>query len=232
MKIKKRTSLFSAGQAQNLLVYSLRRKMTVYFSLLFIMSFIIFELITFFGLPFTGFRGQYKNQQSDVFRNLNLVADLKKDYLGQWVKERLYDGKVFSEDEKLRTNITMLKTIIREYRASGMNHQELWLRVRQENIFASIIQQLNLIIKLHPMNEKIEVVDLRTRVIIASTIDDDLGKNIFKKYSFSHSIKPKDGLSIGIVEFGKTSHFHLVFPFPVEELKPGNNDGRKISAVL
>ena len=232
MKIKKRTSIFSAGQAQNLPVYSLRAKMMVYFSLLFITSFVIFELITLFGLPFTGFKGQYKNQQSDMFRNLNLVADLKKDYLEHWIKERFYDGKTFSEDEKIRTNITMLETIIREYKTSGMDNQELWVRVQQENIFTLIAKQLRLIIKRHPTYEKVEVVDLKTGVTIASTKNDDLGKNIFKKYSFSESIKQNVGLSIGILESRKTSHYHLLFPFPVEGLKLDNNDGRKSSATL
>ena len=57
---------------------SIRSKMLIYFGSMFILILIIYVLSEIFGIPFTTFKGEYNQHQSEVFRNLNLFADLKK----------------------------------------------------------------------------------------------------------------------------------------------------------
>ena len=54
---------------------NLRWKMLIYFGLMFVSMLILLNLIELYGIPFTKIKGEYVEQQQEIFNNLNLVAD-------------------------------------------------------------------------------------------------------------------------------------------------------------
>lgn len=232
MEIEKTKNLVSDNPIQKLPFFSLRAKMILYFGLLFFVSFASFELLTLFGIPFTKYEGELERLQSDVFRNLNLVADLKKELIEKWIKERIQDSAIFSERMTIRAAVTELLDKIGEFQASGVKGRELWARARQEDIYKSLIRELKLISKHQFFYKKIEIADAGTGLVIASTSNADLGKDIFRKYSFSEKKALVDAFAINTEKIPKSGEFHLLVSHPIMDLKTYNDHDDKVVAIL
>ncbi len=54
-------------------VFSIRTRMLINFGLLLVVSLLVAELVHLYGVPFTGYGGEYQERKADVIRNLNLV---------------------------------------------------------------------------------------------------------------------------------------------------------------
>ena len=93
---------------------SIRSKMLLYFGFAFTTILVMYTLSEIYGIPFTRFVGKYKEQQSEVFKNLSTVADMKKERLMHWLKERRGDTRVLSRSIAIKTHIESLMPIIKE----------------------------------------------------------------------------------------------------------------------
>ncbi|MFH1243776.1 MAG: hypothetical protein V1689_15660, partial [Pseudomonadota bacterium] len=70
---------------------SLRSMMFIVFGGLSVVVIIGVSLIRSFGLPFLGINGEYQDLMAESVDELNLIADLKKERLQFWLKERQVD---------------------------------------------------------------------------------------------------------------------------------------------
>jgi signal transduction histidine kinase len=165
--------------------FSIRSKMLIYFGSMFIMILIIFVLSEIFGIPFTTFRGEYKQHQSEVFRNLNLFADLKKERLLRWVKERRDDSKVLSESTIIRSHVASLLPLVNENFIYSVVGNGLQAELQKEIPYKALTQYLNLVKTTYGVYDKIQIANASNGIIITSTRDHELGMDISQHDSFS-----------------------------------------------
>ena len=181
---------YSENPTQRGFFFGIRLKMLLYFGLMFIAILVTLKLFEIFGIPFTNFGGEYRQHQTEVLRNLNMVADLKKERLMRWVEERRDDTKVLSESKILRSFIARLIPVIKENIANGMKEDELWEKVKGEKTHQALTQHLDLVRKSYGVYDRIQVAVAPTGRIIASTRNEDLGTNISLQDYFSKVLRP------------------------------------------
>ncbi len=169
---------------------SIRSKMLIYFGSMFILILIIYVLSEIFGIPFTTFKGEYKQHQSEVFRNLNLFADLKKERLLSWMKDRRADTRILSKSNVIKFYVASLQSVIHENIVNGVQERELWNKLRKEKSYQALTQHLIIDKTSHGVYDSIQIADASTGIIIASTQDEDLGIGISENASFSNVLKP------------------------------------------
>jgi len=170
--------------------FGIRSKMLLYFGLMIAAILVVHELSELFGIPFTNYGGEYSQHQTEVLRNLNLVADLKKERLVRWVEERRDDAKVLSESKILRSFVAGIIPVIKENIANGMKEDELWEEVKGEKTHQTLTQHLNLVKTAYGVYDRIQIADTLTGRVIASTQNEDLGTDISLQDSFSKVLRP------------------------------------------
>lgn len=164
---------------------SIRSKMLIYFGSMFLMILIIFVLSELFGVPFTTFKGEYKQHQSEVFQNLNMVADLKKERLLRWIEERRDDSKILTESSMIKSYIASLLPVINENIGNGVRRNELQDKLQNDKSYQALTQHLNLVKTAYGVYDKIQIANASNGIIIASTHNEDLGIDIYQHDFFS-----------------------------------------------
>ncbi len=170
------------------LFISIRSKILIYFGSMFTIALALFILSEMFGIPFTHFKGEYERYQSDVFRNLNLVADLKKERLEDWVKERRGDARVLSESTMIKSYVGTLLPLVDENIVNGVTGNELQIKLQKEASYQGLSQYLSLVCTTYGVYDKIQIANLLNRTIVASTRDQEPGMNISQSDAFSKII--------------------------------------------
>ncbi|HEB73083.1 MAG TPA: HAMP domain-containing protein [Nitrospirae bacterium] len=220
----------ASNQPQRRPFFSLRHKMLVYFGLLFAVSLVVIELVSLFGAPYTDYEGEFYYQQNGIFRSLNHVADSKKKYLVSLIEERRNNIMALAKSGMLRDDGSKLHALFGKFTASGMQGGALWSAIRKEKSFKMIVGHIKLLKRQYKMYEKIEIADIATGVVIASTDDDDLGENVFRKYAFMAS---RENRNLSKISFDKTGNdFGLRLVEPVLDIKTDASGENQIILVL
>ncbi len=170
------------------LFLSIRSKMLIYFGSIFTIALTLFVLSEMFGIPFTDFKGEYERHQSEVFRNLNLVADLKKERLKNWIEERRGDARVLSESTMIRSHVTSLLPLVNENIVNGVAGNELQTELQKKLPYQALTQYLNMVKKTYGVYDKIQIANVLNGTIITSTRNQELGMDISQHDSFSRII--------------------------------------------
>ncbi|HDY66611.1 MAG TPA: HAMP domain-containing protein [Candidatus Scalindua sp.] len=218
----------SENPTQRGFFFGIRSKMLLYFGLMTIAILVTLKLFEIYGMPFTNFGGEYSHHQSEALRNLNLVADLKKERLLHWVEERRDDAKVLSESKILRSFVARLIPVIKENIANDMKEDELWEKVKGEKTHQVLTQHLNLVKKSYGVYDRIQVAVAPTGRVIVSTQNEDLGTDISLQDSFSKILRP--GYS-EFMDIDKDPVSGILRLFISRTIDLDDNEG-KISAVL
>jgi signal transduction histidine kinase/HPt (histidine-containing phosphotransfer) domain-containing protein/ActR/RegA family two-component response regulator len=160
--------------------HSLRTKFLVAFILVFAVTFLASGLISTYGLPFSSISGWLGSAKQNTVKNLNLVADLKKERLLLWFSERLGDAQVIAESKIIQTNIPDLlasaSTIDQEHR----NGNKSPIEIRDEDALKKIISFLTSVQHAYADNQQalyqvIRVVSVKTGRVLVSTNADEAG---------------------------------------------------------
>ncbi len=154
---------------------SVRTRLIVSFSMLFIIVLVALELATLMGIPFTGFAGRRGLQKAEAFASLNLVADLKKDRLTLWLRERRDDVHVWSDNALVRNAVADLHGAIDRLSREGNAGEALWASVQAEDSFRDLLQCFNNVADTYDGYEYIQIADAQTGMITVSTRQVDLG---------------------------------------------------------
>lgn len=189
---------------------NLRSKMLVYFGLLTVLTIVALKWVDFYGMPFTSFGGYYKIWQSEEFRQLSLVADLKKDRLLRWIAERRGDAKAVAGNRLLGTQVAILRATIWKNIENGMDGEELWIIARNNRSHQIAMQILNMTMTAYyGVYENIQIADAETGIIIVATRDTDLGASVFEENYFTEALDLGEGyINIGeCPQTGKTELF-------------------------
>jgi PAS domain S-box-containing protein len=157
-------------------VYSLQSKIAFLFVILLTIVLVTAMTVRIYGLPFTSFKGEYAQRQKEILNNLNLVADLKKIRLSNWLKERDYDTQVIADSELFRNTVTALCLTSATLRQQGLSGQALWTALQENENYQSLKQHLVSVKKTYGIYETIQLVDSLTGKVIASTDATELGE--------------------------------------------------------
>ncbi len=177
---------------------SIRTKMLLYFGSMIAFVVLVLVLIDFYGIPFTTHMGVYKEEQTKAFQNLNLVADIKKERLLRWMKERINDTKALAESSLTSSCVTSLLQLINENKANGVNQDALLVELQEDKSYYTLVQQLNLVKAAYGVYKKALIADVSTGIIIASTQKEDLGMDISLHNSFNDIIQTGSHETISI----------------------------------
>ncbi len=163
--------------------FSIRSKMLIYFGLMFLVILTMFVLSDMYGIPFTNFRGSYKQEQSKVFQNLNLFADLRKERLKNWIGERRGDARALSESTMIRSNVASLLPLV-----NGVEENGFQTELQKEAPYQTLKQYLNLVKRTYGVYDKIQIIDALNGTIMISTQNQESGMDISQNDSFSKII--------------------------------------------
>lgn len=139
--------------------YTLRGQILGSFLFLLACALALITAISLFGIPGTQFPGIIKETERGSFAALNLVADLKKERLGQWMRERRSDMQLVAKNPLVAD---LLHSHAKDIAASALSleHQ----RNRQK-----LTNYLREIQNTHKIYEKIEIFDAITGRHLATT---------------------------------------------------------------
>ncbi|MBI5186424.1 MAG: HAMP domain-containing protein [Nitrospinae bacterium] len=207
--------------------HGLRWRMILSFGLLFSVILAGMELVEIFGVPFTPLKGKYDQRKAEVFRNLSLVADLKKERLELWLKERLGDSKVLSG---------ILRTGLAEWRAMDMEktagvHSEEFLKAEEKTLqylSGKLSEKLAIIKDSYGIYEKIKVADHQSGIVIASAFQEDMGTVVYRPDLLRLALESKDSAAMDIGKdpvTGETLLYLYRSIQPAAGLKQGEDEG-------
>ena len=206
---KEYTTKRSNVSAEKGIFFSLRSKMLIYFGLLVVLTIAALKWMELYGIPLTSFGGEYKTWQSEEFKQLSLVADLKKERLLHWIDERKGDTKAVADNMLLGSQVALLHSIIQEHIDSGMDDEELWMMTQNERTYQSVVQFLDLIrTAYYGRYEHIRIADAETGIIMVATRSIDLGHNVSEESFFTEALR-FDGSCVNIGKCPQTGKIEL-----------------------
>ena len=153
-----------------------RSRMVLSFGALFALTVVGMLLLELYGLPGTGLRGEMSRLRSEEVKDLDLVANLKKERLMRWLEERRDNVAVLAQSTVVGSQVLQLGAVMRDRIAAGSEGDELWTAVRQEQVFRDLVQHLNVVKSSYGVYDSIQIIDVETATIIGSTDAADLGR--------------------------------------------------------
>lgn len=207
--------------------FSIRSKMNLYFGLMFVIIWMVVNLFEMYGIPFTKYGGEISQHKSITFKQLNLVADLKKERLLRWIEERKDDAAVLSNSGITMFYVSKILQLIRENVVSDKKNYKIWAELQGEKMIQDLTQHLNLVKLTYGVYDLIQITDASTGLIIASTNKDDLGMDISGSNLFSETLhKSFNNEIINVYKDQLSNNLKLSISRTI------NIDDNKVAAVL
>lgn len=149
--------------------FSLRMKVLISFGLLFIITLTGITLITSYGLPLSDFHGEFNNQQAQYFRQLGLLADLKKAQLLGWLEERRSDLRLMAQTPVIENQAIQLHELLHREANQGLATDRFLSKVRTNDLFKEVQEQLVRIRDAYSDFEIVSIADYHLGTIMVSS---------------------------------------------------------------
>ena len=201
--------------------HSMRSKFLFAFLTVFLTAFLGAGFIAVKGLPFLGFEGWQSNAKKEAIKRLELVADLEKERLYQWFRERIADAQLIAENQTIRMNAPILfsapgsvvpRATSEEAYGSEITGMQPY---NQASAFLLSIQQANKQGRL-TIYTAIRIVDVASGRIVVSTRGDETG-SIFSLNDrlMNLVVRTRKSYISDVVDDGQTEHPHFDTGYPV-----------------
>jgi signal transduction histidine kinase len=214
-------------------LFSLRSKMAVSFGLLFVTVLVVVSLVRTFGIPFTEDSGSYGQERSDVLKNLSLIADLKKERLLFWLQERRSDSLILSLNEAVESSVRNLQDVVEKDLKKGGSSASLRADMFSRKSFHVLQRQLKLVLSAYKVYQKIQIADVRSRLIVASTEEKDLGTDVSGNRFFRNALLAKGKASIDLEKTQTGGKTYLVISrIIVDSSKAGTGNEMALGVVI
>lgn len=210
------TTLKPISRIARFFLFTIRSKIVTCFVLLFSLMLILQNLVYVYGIPFTSYPGEYLVHQSEELTNLSMLADMKKKLMINWFSEWEYDAKIFATNNVIKSQVKLLLTMIGKETESGTSGKDLWYKVKNEEFFNVLQEQIVLLKNTHLLYKNIQIVRISTGVIIVSDKKSETGRNISEFYTGAFALSLNKEKTIG---FGKevatgTLNLHVIHTIP------------------
>lgn len=165
--------------------YSLRSWLFMVFGGFLIVMFVTISLIRSFGIPWIGLNGSYQDIQAHTVEEFNLLADLKKEHLQLWLRERRSDLDLLAKNQ----DMVQAVGIINQAHRMGMELAEL-LPLAEYRLLES---RLRATVSQYPSLTALHLIDPVSMMIVVSSSPKFLQRppaNEAKFVRFVHSTRP------------------------------------------
>jgi PAS domain S-box-containing protein len=152
----------------------IRAKMLLFFGGAVAVSLVFLSYLNLFGVPFTGIKGSYRIHRDEVIQKINDVADLKKENIEHWFKERTNHIKVFAGN----TEIDVISARFKNGMAHGEDKSSLFKEVRNTAEYIKILQRAKTVLNNNPDYLEIRIADIKTGLVVFSTDEKNTGKDL------------------------------------------------------
>lgn len=156
--------------------FSLRKKLLISFGTLFAVSLFLIELAGFYGIPFTGNQGRYSIQKAEAYRDLESLADSKKELLQLWLNERRADVQLVAQDEAFRQVVERINKTLDAKDAPTVTNEIFRQRLAASSDWQWLNRRLKEIRESHP-NSAIDIISVKSGRVIACSRDEHVGEN-------------------------------------------------------
>ena len=146
-------------------------------------------LVQRYGIPFTPFRGEFQNRLAAASRQLNLVADIKQEYLKRWVEERKDDARLIADSGLVREGLQKLLTAVpaNPVPSQGAPAERTPTRAAASE---GLNQHLKLVAATgRTMYAAVRIADVRTGRVVASSRVEDLGLDVSGVADYKRAIQ-------------------------------------------
>ena len=185
--------------------------MLISFGALFAVTLLAVNVVRLFGVPFTTYSGSYDHELSQVVRNLDLVADLKKDRFLLWMEERRNDTEALSRNRIIVSSLPGFQKEIQESLESGEKGEALRMDMLKKEGYQPVFQRLRLIKNTHSVYQKIQIADTGTGLILASTDEAEVGVDTSGKPYFLEAGNLTDEVLVSIESDQTTGRCQITF---------------------
>lgn len=132
------------------------------------------------GLPFTDFEGWEVNAKREAIRSLSLVADLRKERLMSWIRERRGDAQVMAEYIPIEAGLPLLFSSSGATASIDSNNSRFQSQANGQQTVKRIVSFINSIKNSHAISravnyQAIRLVDIKSGQVVASTDAGEIG---------------------------------------------------------
>ncbi len=159
------------------------------FGLLFITMLILTNVIRIYGVPFTSFQGEYLQRQQETFRELELMADLKKISFINWLNERIGDAQTHATNPLLRVQIEIINSKKQALQATAP--ETLWKVMTRAVEHQLLSQYFQLIKQNNPAYVTLQFVQPDGQILLSTNpteIGEQLTESLLTWYACFDSI--------------------------------------------
>lgn len=172
------------------LFYSMRSRLVVSFGTLFIVVLSVLLLIQIYGIPLLRIKGVEHRMQFEASKELSLIADLKKERLLRWFEERMDIAHLLSQSEILNRHIRSIQKLA--LTRENPYNQNFTEGITYQKEALELNQHLNLVDKCYDVYTEIQIVDVKSGLIIASTNNANIGLALPKISLFEDFVPYED----------------------------------------
>ncbi|MCX7923799.1 MAG: PocR ligand-binding domain-containing protein [Clostridia bacterium] len=211
--------------------FGIRSKILLYFGPVSIATLLAVVLACIYGVPLTSFGGDYEQQQSQVANNLKNRADIKKQYILEWLSDQKEIAKLLGTSNMFGPIAEQLISTIDENIGRYYDKKQLWSEIKADKNFILLNRQLLLLKNSRKIYENIQLVDAKSGNIVAAINQHDIGLNISKERLFLKSLNSLEGESVEIADDPTSGSKEL---FIISRIKSDiSSDGKgKLSSIL
>ena len=153
-------------------------KVSISFSLIFIFAILMIIFFIFWGIPFTPIDGHIQHLRLDFYNDLNLIANMKKEQILHWIKDRSFDIEIFSSNTFIVEDITKLRLKLSNGLEQGLELDELMSEILVDESYSDLFYFLENILNTSGFYSNIYIADPETGIVFVSTDAESLGLNL------------------------------------------------------
>ncbi len=157
---------------------SIKTKLIISCSLVLVIVLVVIEGIKLVGIPLTPYLGTLAQIRLEAFQGLNLIADLKKERLLNWLEERQDDLHLAAVNQLVVAETAQVIQNLHQLQKQGINETRLWHPLRQQDSYQVLFRCLTTIRSIYKIYHKVQLADAKTGLVFISTNETDQGTQL------------------------------------------------------
>ncbi|MCK5673978.1 MAG: PAS domain S-box protein [Spirochaetales bacterium] len=185
-------------------------KLSISFTLIFIIAITLTGLFIYGGVPFTSYNGQIEEFEHEFFKNLDLIATGKKDQILHWIDDWRKDIRVFSQMRNIENRTAILHGKFINQTINGPGPESLGY-IDIDYTYKTLLDELNALLEISDWYSSITIIDPETGLITISTDKSLIGQKLIDEKYFQDLLKIRS-VSITSCKYncsGECSHIHV-----------------------
>jgi len=169
----------------------IRVRLAIWFSVAFVAVAVPIELADIMGIPFTSYGGRLGERKAATLRGLELIADLKKERISRWLKDRRDDVRVSAANDMVERTVVELLEAADRLATTAPSDEQRWSLLRKEKTFEQLQRHLNAVKQTHGAGvyADIHIVGADTGTVLVSTNENVIGEGYSDQSHFHSALR-------------------------------------------